>query len=29
MEHLHGEGYYSAHGHTLQDGLRAAIGSGE
>src|ERR1700730_6299728 len=29
MEHLHGEGYYSVHGHNLYDGLRAAIGSGE
>jgi hypothetical protein len=26
MEHLHGEGYYSVHGHNLYDGLRAAIG---
>jgi hypothetical protein len=29
MEHLHGEGYFSVHGHHLHDGLRAAIESGE
>jgi hypothetical protein len=27
MEHMLGEGYYSASGYNLRDGLRAAIGA--